>query len=87
MAAPLISRRVCSSCGAPIIFAVSSLGNNMPVDAEPAPGGNLRLDFAESPPRAKVVGTSIDLLDPTDDGARRYAHHATCPQASERRRK
>jgi len=50
----------------------------MPLDAEPVAGGNVKLT-AGDPPLAHVVGATIDLLDPDDDGVRYMPHHATCP--------
>lgn len=61
-------------------------GSRMPIDAEPAAGGNLRLR-AGDPPTVAVVGPTIDLLDPDDDGTRYLSHFATCPHADEHRRR
>lgn len=89
---------VCTSCGAPILWAVTETGKRIPVDREPVAGGNLRLATVErdadgkvtvcdiSPPTARVVGATIDLFDPGDNGERWMPHHATCPQANEWRK-
>lgn len=77
----------CRSCGAPIVWAVTeATGARIPIDAEPAPDGNLRVRPGE-PPKAAVVGATIDLLDPEDDGTRYLSHFVTCPNADEHRRR
>ena len=76
----------CTSCGSPILWAISAVtGTRMPIDPEPAVGGNIRLDDSH-PPLARVVGAAIDLFDPTDDGTRHLSHFATCVFADQHRR-
>ncbi|MEJ7724323.1 MAG: hypothetical protein WKF64_08465 [Ilumatobacteraceae bacterium] len=75
----------CRSCAAAIVWAVTDNGKRIPLDAHPTPAGSVRLHDTV-PPRAVVVGATIDLFDPTDDGTRYMPHHATCPQADEWRR-
>ena len=78
----------CKSCAAEIVWAVTTGGKRIPVDAHPAPGGNLVLrQTIGGPPRALMVGATIDMTDPDDDGQRWWPHHGTCPQASEWRAK
>lgn len=81
----------CRSCGASITWAVAESGKRIPVDAQPVANGNLRLsqepgDGSFTIQRARVTGSTIDLLDPTDDGARYVSHYATCPDAADWRR-
>lgn len=73
----------CRSCQAPIVWAITEAGERMPVDPHPVAGGSVRLRLDERPPRASVVGSTIDLFDRTDDGTRHEAHWATCPDADE----
>jgi hypothetical protein len=77
-----VSGRVlsCRSCSAPIFFAHTVDGKRMPIDATAAVGGNVRLDERGV---AHVVGATIDLFDPTDDGERWMPHFATYPYAGE----
>lgn len=77
----------CTSCGRPILWAISAVtGTRMPIDPDPVIGGNIRLDDAH-PPKARIVGAAIDLFDPTDDGTRHVSHFATCPCADQHRTK
>jgi hypothetical protein len=71
----------CKSCGAPIRWAKTVSGKSMPVDVEPAANGNVVfLDdktVIVSGPRARIEG----------DERRYTSHFATCPQASQHRRR
>jgi hypothetical protein len=70
----------CKSCGAPIVWAVSSKGRALPLDPEPSPKGNLSLDSG-TPPKARVV-------QPHGlEGPLYTSHFATCPNAKKHRRK
>ncbi len=63
----------CSSCGASIIWATSTKGKPMPVDAEPVPNGNLVIE--------RQVGNRVRAFDPLLDAPndRFVSHFATCP--------
>jgi hypothetical protein len=66
---------VCKACEAPIIWAHTSTGKAIPLDAEKVDGGNLELkdgtvSYAKSHPDVK----------------RYRSHFATCPKASSFRR-
>lgn len=78
---------MCTSCQADIVWCVTDAGKRIPVDALPAPGGNLRLIDEGQVTRAVVAGAGIDLFDPTDTGVRHVSHFATCPNAAEHRRR
>lgn len=74
----------CRSCDASIVWADTSSGSRMPVDAEPVPDGNLVLTYP-SPGRALAL-----VVDPAqlllDDPPRYRSHFATCPNADQHRR-
>jgi hypothetical protein len=72
---------VCRSCGAEMCWATTAVGKAMPLNPHPDPAGNVRLTTIAGQTVAQVVGATIDLLDPTDDGVRYIAHFATCPHA------
>jgi hypothetical protein len=73
----------CRSCGAPVLWAVTAEGKRMPVDAEPAPAGNLIVDQTARPWTVRVVPPD-DLL--IGDPPRYLSHFATCPHANEHRK-
>lgn len=52
-----VTTRPCRSCSARIVWAVTSRGRPMPVDAEPHPDGDIRLipRMGLTTPRAEVV--------------------------------
>lgn len=72
----------CRTCRARIVWATLPSGRRMPVDSDPSPVGQIRLD-----------GTLGVVLGEADATAARLAgeplfisHFATCPDASEHRR-
>jgi hypothetical protein len=68
----------CSTCGAPIIWAHTTKGKRIPLDAKPHPDGNVMLTGGGT---AVVAGKS-------QNGARRYMpHHATCSHPVRRGRR
>ena len=76
----------CSSCKAPIRWAVTAGGHPMPIDPDPVTDGNLRLESEhadEGMPRVVVVPPSQRV-----DGEWLYvAHFRTCPYADQHRRR
>lgn len=61
-------------CGAPVIWATTPRGKNIPLDPEPVAGGNLEL-------RAGIA-----MVVTADPEVRRYrSHFASCPKAGELR--
>ncbi len=73
----------CRSCGATIVWAATSTGERIPLDPHPAVDGNIRTHTDRHGLRARVVGGTIDLFDPTDDGIRYISHFVTCPHADQ----
>jgi len=65
----------CRSCGAPIIWAVTTTGAKMPLDADPDPEGLFVLER----------GVAVHVIDAK--GVDRYtSHFATCPDAASHRK-
>jgi hypothetical protein len=74
----------CRSCAAPIIWTVTAAGKPMPVDAEPAAGGNLALEVDDKGTvRSRVVAPHLTF------GRKdlRLSHFARCPDAAKWRRR
>jgi hypothetical protein len=69
----------CRTCNMPIIWAVTSRLRDMPVDAEPSPDGNIRLEVREGQiqPMARV----LSVAEQFGKKSLRKSHFATCPQA------
>lgn len=72
----------CRSCGAAIVWCKTANGKTMPVDAEPADSGNVRV--------ADGIATVLGALEVhaarAAGEALRLSHFASCPQAAEHRR-
>lgn len=75
----------CQSCGAPVIWAVTVRARTMPVDAQPAKGGNVQLEDRGdgATPLARILSVSKQF------GVKdlRMSHFVSCPQAAQWRRK
>lgn len=70
----------CRSCRAPVYWATTVAGVQMPLDPESVDDGNVTIELFRGLPRA-VVGLAGQ---PTLDEAPRYvAHFVTCPHASQ----
>jgi hypothetical protein len=68
----------CRSCNAPIIWAVTDRGRDMPVNAEPSADGSVQLVGREGQaPLAKVLKVA-DRFGKTN---LRRSHFADCPDA------
>lgn len=77
----------CSSCGAPITWAVTTTGKRMPVDAEPAPNGNVELTPLLSAFNREPTEATVHAQRPLGhEGPLHLSHFVTCPQADEWRR-
>ena len=71
---------VCRSCGANILWARTSNGKAMPLDATPNPKGNLVVDGKG------CIGAATKGELP--DGEVRYiSHFATCPNSAKHRKR
>lgn len=71
-------RDECGSCRAEIIWAVTTRGKDMPVNFEPAPGGNIALDLRPGmAPLARVL-TVAQQFGRTN---LHLSHFVDCPQA------
>lgn len=83
---PMWDIAACRSCDAPIIWATSSGGKPMPVDAAITPDGNVELSMQ---PGLYVGPVATVVPAPTlfDEKPRRKAHFATCPQRDKWRRR
>lgn len=77
----------CRSCGRPILWCTSvATGRAMPVDADPTPDGNV--EVTEHPdPAASMLRAVVHAQPPLGSPPLRMAHHATCPQADEWRKR
>lgn len=72
----------CRSCGAPVIWTVTERGKRMPVDADPDPQGNIRLEQSTGDAPLTAVYTREWTA-----GAELYvSHFATCDQPKKWRR-
>lgn len=72
-----MTRSECRTCRAVIVWAVTVNGKPIPLDAEPEPGGNVRVTERESAaPLAEVLGPLERTLEV---GPLYMPHHATCP--------
>lgn len=81
---PEFTTEECGSCQAPIIWAMTEKAVRMPVDAQPASDGNVRLhDRGGVAPLAVVLKTH-ELFGKT---GLRKSHFATCPDAVSWRRR
>jgi len=71
----------CRSCGAAITWVKTSAGKTMPVDAEPVADGNLVIEDGVV---RYLSSNQVAMFVP----ANKYkSHFATCPNASEHRKK
>lgn len=75
-----LTRGMCRSCGASILWTETEKGKRMPVDAEPADNGNLRLVEREDDVPLAVYDTAETEALFGDD-TRFLSHFATCKQA------
>lgn len=73
----------CSTCKAPVLWAVTAAtGARIPLEPEPSPKGNLRLE--ERPGKSPLAHVVEPLLDAP--GPRYRAHFVSCPDAARHRR-
>jgi hypothetical protein len=75
----------CNSCSARVIWAVTTRAATMPVDAEPAQGGNVQLEH-----RGEGTTPLARVLSPAQQFGKaglRRSHFVTCPDAKSWRHK
>jgi len=70
----------CKACGAPIVWARTSAGKNMPVDAARSDDGNVLLFPVDRSAQLAVVMTKEEAAAKSVD--RYKSHFATCPSAA-----
>lgn len=76
----------CSSCRAPILWAITSKGNAEPINPQPSDVGNVMLTVVGGQLLAGVLGTN-QAAGARDAGHRLYrSHFVDCPNANEHRR-
>lgn len=85
----------CKSCAAPIIWCITTAGVRMPIDAQPAAGGNIFITNPDERPWVvSVISQKKDnvvfmrgawgILEP---GTLLYSSHfRTCPNAAQHRK-
>ena len=76
------NERTTCPCGAPIFWAVTKNNKPIPIDAEPAADGNLRLEDGVA-----HYLTKTDQMSMFASGPRYVSHFATCPDAASYRKK
>lgn len=77
----LVSR--CRACDAPIVWAVTSAGKQMPVDATPNVKGNIVLYEDRG---GKPLALVVESGRVSSDAPRYVSHFATCPKADQFRK-
>lgn len=68
----------CRTCHAQVIWAVTVNARAMPVDAEPAPGGNVQL---EARPGLQPLARVLPVAKQFGKKDLHTSHFARCPQA------
>lgn len=82
MKQPRVAR--CRSCNRPVYWAKTRGGKSMPVDAAPAPDGNIFLSVSKATGALSAIAIGPGTARPP--GRNRYtSHFATCPNADEHR--
>lgn len=82
---PAVSRSLCKSCKATVIWVTTEDGKAMPVDAAPVRNGNIRLEGSAARPTAVYVQPLLET--PEHEAMPHYvSHFATCPDAQVHRK-
>jgi hypothetical protein len=76
----------CRSCNAPIIWTVTERGKAMPVDAEPAEGGNLAIDW-DIPGQLRVRSRVVKPHLAFGRKDLHRSHFVLCPDAAKWRQR
>lgn len=79
----------CGKCPARIFFAETRNGRRNPIDADPAPRGNIKItERGDAMPYAETLSPIEALAVQSTPGAVLYmSHFVTCPKADTFRRK
>ena len=75
----------CRSCGKPVIWAISTRLNPMPVNPEPSADGNIQLE-----PRGdgrQPIARVLKVADRFGKTGLRTSHFTDCPQSGQWRRR
>lgn len=81
-------KSTCRSCGARLLWAITEKGRSIPLDRNPVPDGNIEIEeFEEGPPMSRVVSRQRELSPGLFPATRYKSHFATCPEASQHRRR
>lgn len=79
-------RGTCRSCGAPILWVKTNLGNKTCLNAEPVEGGNVVIETVDKEDVARTL--KRDLLNQENPAGPRYvSHFSTCPDAKKHRKR
>lgn len=79
-------RATCDSCAAPILWATTSKGVAMPIDAEPSDDGNVLLAVQTAALVAAVLGVN-QAAGARDNKVRLHrSHFQSCPDADRHRK-
>lgn len=81
-------RETCRSCRAPVLWADTTGGERMPIDAKPTAAGNVLIHISEEQPPRLIAGvlTRGQVNGARSDGKTLYrSHFASCPHAHEHR--
>lgn len=83
-----IKTQKCRSCNADIFWCLSSLGKNIPIDAEPVDNGNLYIVKNGFRYLAISVNanTTIAEVCRKENREKYISHFATCPHANQHRK-
>jgi hypothetical protein len=73
----------CRTCGAPILWAKTERGKNIPLDPEPREDGNLAVASVPGGFLARSITSSAPAL--LTGLPRHVSHFVTCPQAAQHR--
>lgn len=69
-----MTEKLCSSCGAAILWTETEQGRPMPVDATPTGKGIALIPLADGRTRSRVIDVYV-------------SHFATCPNAAKHRKR
>lgn len=80
----------CKSCGARVVWGITSAGKRMPVDVDPAANGNVSLRWIAAGRHYAIDVLGGEVLAKAreeDETPLHLSHFATCPKAERHRRR